>query len=1387
MQIDGAEGTVSFKQASLENKNSKQQDQQNEIVAATNTDEVGSESSTNSENNENSVNMSGIKPPKCFVTNTDIDLSQEWTEWLELYENYFIAAKVNKEEAQIQTANFISAAGRDVLKVLNNLNLTTDEKKSLTTVKEKLTAHFAPAKNKTYERCQFHRMKQQPNEMFEDFWQKLKTQVKRCGYESKSENEFVMDQIVLGVCSDNTRQKLWTEDELTLEKSIKICRAAERAEKQMNELQSETASLAVHAVNTSKSYDCKRCGRNHAPRTCPAFNKICKACGRKGHFQVCCFVSAKSSEKKNTSKHNKFSKKVNAMEAENEYSDDDSDEEYEINNVELNKEQYRVNFFNKEDEKWTAAFMANGEIINTKLDSGAECNVLPLKEVKRIKAKIVESPTKRLITYNNQKIDVIGEVRVPCRNKKHTQVVVFKVVKENLQPILGRRMCEKMGFIKRVRKLDIDVIEAPTSTKQQKAVEPKPSEIGCYKDYEYDIDLVDEPSFKIIPPRRIPHAIRDQVKGELERMVKMKIIEPVSEPTPAVSAMLAVNKGKLRVCMDPTDLNKNIKRRHFPMKTVEEISAKLSGSKFFTKLDCEKGFWQIKVSERTSKYLTFATPWGRYKYLRMPFGISSAPEVFSEIMSRLLEGIKNCEVAMDDIFIYSDTAKDLEKTTKIVMDRLTTAGFTLNKSKCEFCKRKVKFLGHLFSEKGVEADTEKIKAIHQLKTPTNVEEVQRLLGMVNYVGKFVKNLSDMTEPLRELLLKATAWHWKAEHDKAVGNIKEALTSLPVLAFYDVNKPVKLSVDASSKALGCGVFQDDRPIAYGTRALTKTQQGYPQIVKEAMAIRFACTKFHEYVYGKKLLIETDHKPLETIFKKSIAEAPMRLQQILWDVVQYAPTVKYIKGTDIPIADTLSRDCHNTEFEKEEKYHINAILAITDDAYQRLVEETKRDLELQLLKSVINCGWPDNETNLPEAVKPYATFKAELTHENGLLFKGNRVILPKNQIPKILSDLHKGHSGINSTLSRARQSTFWLGQSKDVKDMIEVCAICQRTQRANVKEPALMKRVPDYPFQIVASDVFNFAGHEYLLIADHYSGFFDFKRLRSTSSTETIKHLKQWFSTHGIPEIFESDGGTNYTSKEFKEFSNGWKFEHRMSSPRYPRSNGFAERNVQTAKNLLKKCSMDKTDPQLALLLLRNTERNNTLKSQSQRLFSRSTRTTLPTDRKLLHPKLVGNVSEELERQRTEQKQYFDKHTKKAEQLKVGDKVRLQIGHREWVGAKVTENTPFPRSVIVETNNGKKYRRNQHHLHKTKAEIKSPTYDTLEFNEHEESKANENSNTNNSNVSTETTSNQQANESPNSNATGSNQTVDNPSTIKTTRSGRIVKPVDRFDPSPIAKSK
>lgn len=231
-------------------------------------------------------------------------------------------------------------------------------------------------------------------------------------------------------------------------------------------------------------------------------------------------------------------------------------------------------------------------------------------------------------------------------------------------------------------------------------------------------------------------------------MVKMDVIKPISEPTPAVSPMLIVRKnGKIRICIDPVELNKNIRRRHYPMKTFEHVAANMKDAKYFTKLDCRSGFWQIKVTKRTSKYLTFATPWGRYCCLRMPFGISPAPEIFCEHIAGVLNGLEGVEEAMDDFIIHAKTLQPLKDRTEKVIRAIHAAGLTLNLEKCEFEKTTIKFLGHIFTQNGLMPDPDKIDAIKNLEVPTEKKRLQRILGMVTYLNKFIPNLSTITDPL----------------------------------------------------------------------------------------------------------------------------------------------------------------------------------------------------------------------------------------------------------------------------------------------------------------------------------------------------------------------------------------------------------------------------------------------------------------------------------------------------------------------------------------------------------------------------------------------------------------------------------------------------------------
>lgn len=949
---------------------------------------------------------------------------------------------------------------------------------------------------------------------------------------------------------------------------------------------------------------------------------------------------------------------------------------------------------NRDDSRrWFEEIEIEGVKIRVKLDSGAECNVIPKTIADQLGGKHTACKTK-LVTYSGHKMTALSQITTKAKVRGNLHEITFIVVNEKTEPILGLQSCDSTGLIKRIDDVAID----PSVF----------NGLGCLKNFEYDIEFVENPSFEIHPARRIPHAYRQQVKDELDSMVKKQVIREVTEATPAVSPMVVVKqRGRIRICIDPTDVNKNVLRRHYPLKTLEEIAAKVNGSTIFTKLDCTKGFWQIKLSERSQKFLTFATPWGRYSCLKLPFGLCSAPEVFQQIMSNLLKDIEKAEASMDDILIYAATKAELDIITNKVIKRIKDAGLTLNKDKCEFGVPKIKFLGHLLSAQGVEIDPEKVTAINQLKDPENKAELQRLLGMVTYLAKFIPKLSEMTYPLRQLIEKDAEWLWTPHQQQAVEQIKHALSSAPVLKFYNVNKNVIIQCDASSYALGAVLIQDGQPVAYTSRALTDAEKNYPQIEKEALAIRFACKKFHEYIYGKQLIVETDHKPLESIFKKIISTAPPRLQRILLEIAPYSPTVVYRKGETMYLADILSRDCINDNKINniEEEFEVLTLISISPKAVDRIKSATERDDELIVLMRCVRQGWPNDQQDIPSILKPYWNFRDEISELDGLLYKGQKLIIPSEEKPSLLNQIHTGHQGIQRTLSVARNNVFWLNMTREIIDYVAKCSTCEKTQRSNNKEEMIVKEIPTYPFEIVATDLFSYAGRDFVLMVDSYSGYYDFRQLRQTSSWEVIENLKSWFATHGIPAKLESDNGPQYSSQEFRRFAADWDFEHVTSSPHYPKSNGLAERFVQTAKNLLKKCAIDKTDIKLALLTYRNTPRSDALGSPNQRLLSRITRSLIPTPQENLKPKIVNNVSDTIRLEREKQKSYHDRNSKPASELQVGDKIRLQTSARNWTGATILRETDKPRSFMVKTDSGKVYRRNTIHLHHTQAKFDS----------------------------------------------------------------------------------
>ena len=453
-----------------------------------------------------------------------------------------------------------------------------------------------------------------------------------------------------------------------------------------------------------------------------------------------------------------------------------------------------------------------------------------------------------------------GSIVVPCVYKGVTNNLKFQILEsDRVTNLLGRQDCMRLGLIARVNVVIAD--QCKEIVNQFRDV--LGDEIGCLPGV-FDIKIDESVPPVIHPPRQLPVAIRELVREELERLEKLEVIAKVHKPTKWVNSMVVVRKrnNKVRICIDPTDLNKAIKREHYPMNSIEDISTRLHGSKVFSTLDANSGYFQVKLSDESSDLTTFNSPFGRFKYLRMPMGAKCSAEIFQREMMNVFSDLDGVEVVVDDILVHGRTWDEHNDRLAKVLERARKVNLKLNYAKSQIGMKEVTYVGHRLTGDGIKPTEERIKAIQSLPRPTNLQELQTVLGMISYVSKFIPRMSEINAPLRDL--KTEEWHWGKEQEDAFIRLKEMLTSETTLKYFDVTKPVLISVDASMRGLGAAMMQEGKVVVYSSRSLTPTEQRYAQIEKEALAVVFGCGKFHKYIYGKSdVLIESDHKPLENI--------------------------------------------------------------------------------------------------------------------------------------------------------------------------------------------------------------------------------------------------------------------------------------------------------------------------------------------------------------------------------------------------------------------------------------------------------------------------------------------------------------------------------------------
>ena len=436
----------------------------------------------------------------------------------------------------------------------------------------------------------------------------------------------------------------------------------------------------------------------------------------------------------------------------------------------------------------------------------------------------------------------------------------------------------------------------------------------------------------------------------------------------------------------------------------------------------------------------------------MPYGVSSASDVCQKYISEMISGLEGVANSQDDIIIWGADDNELKLRTIEVFKSIRKYGLKLNQKKCFFHLTELKFLGHLITENGIQPDNSKTEAIVKMNYPQNVKELQRFLGSINYLGKFIPNLSDKTFNLRKLLQKNVKYVFEANHMKEVDELKRLITEAPILKKFDMQLPTRVSCDASSTGLGAILEQKHNdswfPVAYGSRSLTSAEQNYCQLERETLSILFACCKFHNFLYGRKFYVQNDHKPLKSIFNKPLSSAPPRIQRFLLRLQQYDFDLEYIKGEHLYIPDTLSRSALNScvpEISDEEvKFYVHTILTtdlISRDNMVNLVSETNRDETLQLLKKFVKNGWPLNRKQVPDVLMPYFPHRDILSVFQDVIVKGTSLVIPRSLRKQYLKLLHSHHVGIDKTKLLARNNIFWPGLNAQIEDLVRNCDIYQ----------------------------------------------------------------------------------------------------------------------------------------------------------------------------------------------------------------------------------------------------------------------------------------------------------------------------------------------------------
>ncbi|XP_046142387.1 uncharacterized protein K02A2.6-like [Osmia bicornis bicornis] len=926
---------------------------------------------------------------------------------------------------------------------------------------------------------------------------------------------------------------------------------------------------------------CRGCGGAHYRSKCPFREAVCHTCSKKGHIAKVC--RALPTQQKGSYKNNSLTTRS-------------------------------LTSVGKRRRKFVTISML-GKSVRLQIDSGSDVTIIGKREWVRLGSPKLSSG-KTVEHAGGDTLDIIGKFRCIAR-------VLDRECKLDVN-VAGRKEINLFG-LDAIDCFDLwslpliafsddargaaDVDRADTTKAVYKV--PRPAGVttsgedrkitsmshdkfikdfhnlfspglGTCRDFMVKFTLVEDARPVQNACRPIPYAMEAPLDKELQRLESLDIIERVERSnwtTPIV--IVKKHNGGLRLCADySTGVNQALFNNCHPMPNIENIMAKLNGCCFFSVMDLSDAFFQLTIDEDHREITTIVTPRGLFRFKRLPFGIKTAPATFQQAIESTLMGLEGVYPYIDDVIVTGRTRQEHDLRLQNTLRRLEERGWKLSIEKCKFGLREIKFLGLIINSRGISADPSATSAIANLPDPTNVTEVQSLLGLVNHYGKFIPHLHTVKHPLEELTRKNRKWEWTRQHSLAVEKIKKIMLSPLLLEHYDPTKTLVVAADACSTGIGGVLLQRDehgqeRAVYHMSQSLTEAQRNYSQLEKEALALVTAVERFHKFVWGRRFILQTDHKPLTALLQTENTKGlkpttAARLKRWALRLLGYDFRIEHIRTQEKfrhDNSEELQVSCVRAVEEEVEQLRNNAIDSFGKNLREKLKSTTNSDEDLLRVLNALRNGWSE-PADTSEYLQHFKNRRDSLSIVDGTLMLGDRVVIPRKMVPDTLQALHRGHPGIRRMKQLAREYVYWPRIAQDLEHLVKRCDSCALTQRMPAKAPISPWPTARKPLERMHIDYAGPIDGQYILVfVDAYSKFPDVGITQTISANKTVEMCREVFCRYGPPEILVSDHGTQFTSAQFATLCAEMHITHLFSPVNHPQSNGQAERMVDTIKRAI----------------------------------------------------------------------------------------------------------------------------------------------------------------------------------------------------------------------------